>query len=48
MKHYRVRFTVNGCRYDDEISATSYFDARRLIEARYPGAVIWLVQEVRG
>ena len=46
MNEYNITFQLDGHRYEDQISATSYFDARRLIEARYPGAVILNVQQV--
>jgi hypothetical protein len=46
MNEYNITFQLDGHRYEDQISATSYFDARHLIEARYPGAVILNVQQV--
>jgi len=45
MKNYEIEFTWRGNRYTDSIRATSYFAARRLIQDRYPGAVIWHVRE---
>jgi len=46
MNEYEITFQLDGHRYEDHITATSYFDARRLIEARYPDAVILNVQQV--
>ncbi|MDP6849086.1 MAG: hypothetical protein QGI24_09890 [Kiritimatiellia bacterium] len=46
MNEYEITFQLDGHRYQDHITATSYFDARRLIEARYPGVVILNVQQV--
>ena len=43
MKTYVIRLSWQGHFYEDTIRATSYFDARRLIEARYPGCSIWNV-----
>ena len=46
MRQYKVRLIHKGHRYEDRISATCNIDARRLIEARYPGCNIIIVQEV--
>ena len=46
MNEYNITFQLDGHRYEDHISATSYFDARRLIESRYPGDAILNVQQV--
>gem|GEM_PF-3909164 len=43
---YRVTFVLDGKRYAEEVSATCSIDARRLIQGRYPGAVIWNVERV--
>jgi len=47
MNEYHITFQLNGRRYEDRISATSYFDARRLIQDRYPDAVILNVEQVK-
>ena len=48
MKHYEIALvTKDGQRIRDTIQATSIFDARRVMEQRYPGCAIWNVAEVR-
>ena len=45
MKTYEIKFTISDHRYTETVRATSYFDARRLIETRYPRCVNWNVRE---
>ena len=45
MRTYEVEFTWRGSRYSDTYQASSYFAARRLVEERYPGAVIWNIRQ---
>ena len=46
MKSYEISFAIDNKRYAETVRASSYFDARRLIESRYPRCVIWNVREV--
>lgn len=47
MKTYRIKLTPKGesGRIEDTISATSRFDAERVIKSRYPGCMIWDIRE---
>lgn len=47
MKDYEITLTTkDGRRITDSIRTTSYFNARRVMEQRYPGCAIWSVKEV--
>lgn len=46
MNTYEVTFVVDGHRYAETIQAQTHQDARRLIQARYPDAMIWDIQRV--
>lgn len=40
MNTYEFKLMVNNVRTEEIVKANSSFDARKLIEARYPGAKI--------
>lgn len=40
---YLVEFRYNGRRYAEEVLCNSSFDARKLVEQKYPGASILFV-----
>lgn len=39
-EYYEVTFTFQGVRKTETIQARDSYDARKIIEARYPGAMI--------
>lgn len=43
MKQYQVTFTVNGKRTQQNVSANSYSDAKKLVQAQYSGSNVVIV-----
>ena len=46
MYKYKITFRFNGARYEEEVSAKSESDAKKLIEGRYPGCSIIRSQKI--
>ena len=42
MRQWRCVYSVNGTKTEEIVSAFTSFDAKKLVEARYPGSkIIW-------
>jgi len=46
-RQFDVEFTLGDKRFTERVGADSSEDAKRLILASHPGAVIWNVREVK-
>lgn len=47
MFQWKCTFNVNGCRTEQIVSAYSYTDAKKLIEAQYGGANVQWINALR-
>ena len=46
MHNYQITLTTkDGKRISDSIKATSSFDAKKVMQVRYPGCSIWNIKE---